>query len=241
MGRRSERLEKAKNTFENNYGVKVIVIEKDMSVRGKVAESLDKEIKSQDPQAIVVHVVNNAGFGSNGDFVKLDVETELNMIDLNVCSLVDMSHYFANQMMKWKQEEAHKSITPRITNIASVASFLYGPRMTTYYATKHFVSTFSISFAQEMKKHGISVTVVCPGAIDTEFFDRAKVVGRFLKETARCPVDHFVNEAYPQMINGELYTMNGGMNQALVTVVSVIDFLALRWNLALNGYIAQLE
>ena len=98
---------------------------------------------------IVDMLINNAGFGSFGDFTKLELERELNMIDLNIKSLVDLTYRFLIPMRERKQGS--------IINVASTAGFQAVPFMTTYAATKAFVLSFSEALWEENRPHGIKV------------------------------------------------------------------------------------
>lgn len=107
-------------------------------------------------------LINNAGFGSMGDFASLDLDRELNMIDLNVRSLVEMTHRFL-QPMRARKGGA-------IINVASTAGFQPVPYMTTYAATKAFVLSFSEALWAENRDYGIEVLALCPGVTETGFF-----------------------------------------------------------------------
>src|SRR5829696_6626671 len=107
-------------------------------------------------------LINNAGFGSMGEFVKLDLEHELDMIQLNVRSLVDLTHRFLGPMRERKRGT--------IINVASTAAFQAVPYMATYAATKAFVLSFSEAVAEENRAHGIHVMALCPGVTETNFF-----------------------------------------------------------------------
>jgi short-subunit dehydrogenase len=110
-------------------------------------------------------LVNNAGFGLLGDFDAGDLNRHLDMIQVNVTSLVELTGRLLPAMI----QRAHG----RIMNVASTASFQPGPGMAVYYATKAFVLSFSEAIAEETRRKGISVTVLCPGPTDTEFQSRA--------------------------------------------------------------------
>lgn len=112
-------------------------------------------------------LVNNAGFGSMGDFMKLDLARELEMIDLNVKSLVELSNRFLVPMRERRQGV--------IINVASTAGFQAVPFMATYAATKAFVLSFSEALREENRPYGIHVLALCPGVTDTNFFDAAKI------------------------------------------------------------------
>ena len=112
-------------------------------------------------------LINNAGFGSMGDFSTLDLDHELNMIDLNVRSLVELTHRFLVPMRERKRGS--------IINVASTAGFQAVPFMTTYAATKAFVLSFSEALAEENRPFGIKIMALCPGVTDTNFFEAAKI------------------------------------------------------------------
>lgn len=111
-------------------------------------------------------LVNNAGFGSMGEFSKLDLARELNMIDLNIKSLVELTQRFIEPMLERKQGT--------IINVASTAAFQPVPFMATYAATKAFVLSFSEALWEENRSHGIQVMALCPGVTDTNFFEAAR-------------------------------------------------------------------
>lgn len=112
-------------------------------------------------------LINNAGFGSMGEFASLDMERELNMIDLNIRSLVELTARFLAPMRERKRGA--------IINVASTAAFQPVPFMATYAATKAFVLSFSEALWEENRPHGIKVMALCPGVTDTNFFDAAKI------------------------------------------------------------------
>ncbi len=111
-------------------------------------------------------LINNAGFGSMGDFAKLDLARELNMIDLNIKSLVELTHLFLQPMLARKQGT--------IINVASTAAFQPVPFMATYAATKAFVLSFSEALWEENRTRGIQVMALCPGVTETNFFEAAR-------------------------------------------------------------------
>ena len=111
-------------------------------------------------------LVNNAGFGSFGDFAKLDLARQLNMIQLNVSALVELTHRFLLPMLQRRGGV--------IINVASTAAFQAVPFMATYAATKAFVLSFSEALWEENRQHGIHVMALCPGVTETNFFEAAR-------------------------------------------------------------------
>jgi uncharacterized protein len=112
-------------------------------------------------------LINNAGFGSMGDFAKLDLKQELDMIQLNVTALVELTYRFLIPMRERKRGT--------IINVASTAGFQAVPYMATYAATKAFVLSFSEALAEENKQHGIHVMALCPGVTETNFFQASGI------------------------------------------------------------------
>jgi short-subunit dehydrogenase len=112
-------------------------------------------------------LINNAGFGSMGEFVAQDLTRELNMIDLNVRSLVETTYRFL-QPMRARNSGA-------IINVASTAGFQPVPYMATYSATKAFVLSFSEALWEENRSFGIEVLALCPGVTETGFFSASHI------------------------------------------------------------------
>jgi short-subunit dehydrogenase len=126
---------------------------------------LFEETEKRDLQ--IDFLINNAGFGSMGDFAAFDVDRELNMIDLNVRSLVDLTHRFLQPMRERK--------SGTIMNVASTAGFQAVPFMATYAATKAFVLSFSEALWEENRPYGIEVMALCPGVTNTNFFEASRM------------------------------------------------------------------
>jgi short-subunit dehydrogenase len=106
-------------------------------------------------------LVNNAGFGDLGPFAAADLAKALGMIRVNVAALTELTGLFLPGMLARNRG--------RILNVGSVAGFQPGPLMATYYATKAFVNSFSEALHSELRGTGVSVTVLCPGPVATEF------------------------------------------------------------------------
>jgi short-subunit dehydrogenase len=110
-------------------------------------------------------LINNAGFGSMGDFTTQDIKRELGMIDLNIKSLVALTYLYLKPMRERKRGT--------ILNVASTAAFQGVPYMATYAATKAFVLSFSEALWDENRALGVHVMALCPGVTETNFFAAA--------------------------------------------------------------------
>ncbi|MCO7187505.1 MULTISPECIES: SDR family oxidoreductase [unclassified Pseudoalteromonas] len=158
VARSEGKLNTLKNELEQAYGVNACVITADLTD----PDSAQQIYTATRQQGIEVDIlINNAGFGGHGFFHERELQADLEMIQVNISSLVALTHLFVQDMT------ARKS--GRILNVSSTASFIPGPLQATYYATKAFVTSFSQALAEELKEQGISVTTLCPGAVATEF------------------------------------------------------------------------
>lgn len=159
--RREERL---KNLAES-LSVECVVIPADLS---KTEECLRFFELIQDKKIDIF--INNAGFGDCNSFLDGELEKELDMIDVNIKAM----HTLCKRMLQKMQKENHGYIL----NVASSAGLLpAGPYMATYYATKAYVSSLTQAIARELKEMDSKVYVgaLCPGPVDTEFYDVANV------------------------------------------------------------------
>ncbi len=112
----------------------------------------------------VEYVVNNAGFGLFGHAIELSRAEQLAMIAVNVRAMTDLSLRFSDHLIR------HRG---GILNVASIASFLPGPGMAVYYASKAYVLSFSEAMRRELAPRGVRVTALCPGPVPSEFQARA--------------------------------------------------------------------
>jgi uncharacterized protein len=157
-------------------------------------------------------LINNAGFGSMGDFAKLDLATELEIIDLNVKSLVELTHRFLGPMRERRQGT--------IINVASTAAFQGVPFMATYAASKAFVLSFSEALAEENRRHGIRVLALCPGVTDTNFFAASKI-DRPPMRTVQTP-EEVVSAALRGLARGKNVVISGWANWFVVEAERVV-------------------
>lgn len=150
-------------------------------------------------------LINNAGFGSFGDFSKADLARELNMIDLNVKSLVELTYRFLQPMRARKQGA--------IINVASTAAFQGVPFMTTYAATKAFVLSFSEALWEENRAFGIKIMALCPGVTETNFFEAAR--GEKPPARASQTPEEVVDTALRGLARGKSHIISGWVNRVM--------------------------
>lgn len=149
-------------------------------------------------------LINNAGFGSAGDFAKLDRTRELDMIDLNIRALVALTHRYLVQM----RERGRGTII----NVSSAAGFQPIPFMATYAATKAFVSSFSEAIAAENAPYAIEVLALCPGSTQTNFF-AASGITRPIQVKGQQTVEQVVDTAMRAVRAGRHKTVSGLANK----------------------------
>ena len=159
--RRLDRLEKLAKELSSAHDVNVQAIEADLAKTG-IAQSLFKAATQSSRQVTIL--VNNAGIGPFGRFVKGPLERHLETLTLNMHALTELSHRFCGHML----EHGKKSF---ITNIGSIASYQGASNFAVYAATKSYVRIFSEILGRELRETGISVTCVCPGGTYTEFME----------------------------------------------------------------------
>lgn len=160
VARDEKKLEEVKN--ELSQITKVEIISKDLSDEENCKE-IYKEVENVDL------LINNAGFGDCGNFTKTSLEKEINMIKTNIIAYHILTKLYLIDM-KAKNEG-------KILNVASIAGFMPGPLMATYYATKNYVVKLSEAIREELKKEKskVQISILCPGPVKTNFNKVANV------------------------------------------------------------------
>jgi len=157
-------------------------------------------------------LINNAGFGYSGKFLDSTMENYDEMINLNIVSLVHLTHLFLKDMVKNKQGG--------IMNISSLASFQPIPYFSIYAATKAFVTSFTLSLYEEYRKKNIQVLGVCPGYTKTNFNKRAHVndapaVGYLMSS------EQVVDQSLKAYSKGKFLIINGKINKLTKILTSI--------------------
>lgn len=208
IARSTDKLNEIKKDIEKNYGVKVYVLDGDLS-NEKVRLEIEKFAKKND--LFVNKLINNAGFGTRGDFTTVPYENHENLMDLNNKALVHLTYMFLPRMLK-----EHDG---KILNIASIASYLPGPHMVMYFASKAFVSNFSNGLMKECKKQGVTVTALYPSPTNTGFLARSHMNEKLFKNA---PSAKFVaTKGYKGMMKGKM-KVNPGAYPKFVNFFSKI-------------------
>ena len=157
-------------------------------------------------------LINNAGFGLFGEFSETDLDKEIEMINLNVIALHTLCKLYLKDFV-----EKDKG---RILNVASIAGFMPGPLMSTYYATKNYVLRLSEAIKEELKKSksNVSISVLCPGPVRTNFDNVANVKfslkGQDSKYVGRYAID--------KLLNNKFYIVPGFKIKCLRTISKIV-------------------
>lgn len=209
VARRKDRLDSLAKEISAARGVKVEVIAADLAdptTPGRIAE----EVKRRGLE--IEYLVNNAGFGTTGPFAESEPAKELEMVQVNIAALVELTRAFLPPMIR----RGHG----RVLNIGSTAGFQPGPFMAVYYASKAFVNSFTEALSYELKGTGVTATVSCPGATATEF---GAVAGndktRLFKMMRAMPAADVAREGFEAMLQGKPLVVHGLKNRILAASV----------------------
>ncbi|WP_204139173.1 SDR family oxidoreductase [Halomicronema sp. CCY15110] len=207
VARSQDKLQAIAEQLAATHGVTTTVMVQDLLAAGAAAQIFN-QLAQQDIQVDLL--VNNAGFGSYGEVADGDLPTYLNMIQLNVSVLVDLTH----RALQGMQQRRSGSIL----NISSIAAFQPMPYFAVYAATKSFVLSFSEALWYECQPYGIQVLGVCPGPTETQFFKTAEFPdGLASSEQSLAAPEVVVKEALQALEKGHSNVVTGGlMNQIIV-------------------------
>jgi len=203
--RRAAALEALKTEIEAAHRVSVTVIALDLGA----ADGAAKLYAALNGQRIDV-LINNAGFGGHGKFIERDLNDDLAMIQLNVDALIALCHMVGRDMAAQGGG--------KILNVSSTASYMPGPLQATYFATKAFVSSFSMALAEELRDRNVTVTALEPGYVETEFAARANLEGTSLVKNGATPRSA-AKYGYDAMRRGDLRAINDGQLRFLLNWV----------------------
>ena len=157
-------------------------------------------------------LINNAGFGAYGATWDVPLETELNMLDLNVRAVQILTKLFLRDFKKRN--------FGKILNVASSAGFLTGPLFSSYYASKNYVVRLSLAIAEELRreKSRVTISILCPGPVNTGFNDRAGVQFRVKALTPEA----VAKEAVFGLLTGKLLIIPGLMMRVGVAASKLV-------------------
>lgn len=207
VARSEDRLTTLADELKSRYNVAVDVVSCDLS-------TLDgaRTVVSALGGKPIDYLINNAGFGDFGAFIERDWEKLNEMVQLNITSLTRLTHLLLPHMVERG--------SGRILNVASTASFQPGPWMAVYYATKAYVLSFSDALSFELRKTGVSVTTLCPGATQSGFQALAEMENSKLVRGKNLPTSAEVAAfGYKKLLAGRGVVIHGLLNWFMVQSV----------------------
>lgn len=187
--RSEQKLKELAKDMEAHHGIKAHVLALDLSQQG-AAQELFQFTESIGVTADIL--INNAGFGLFGEFEGTNLQTELDMIQVNITALTELSKFFGRDMVVRGEG--------KILNVASTAAFQPGPLMAVYYATKAYVLSLSEALANEWQDRGVEVAALCPGATETGFSSTAELGQSKLFQSGVMKADKVVEEAVVSLL-----------------------------------------
>lgn len=211
-------LSKAAEELKNLGNIDVITISKDL-FHMEQADELYREIRGKNLTVDIL--VNNAGHGWYGKFEETELEMELSLIHLNICSLVILTKHFLKDMVAQG--------SGKILNTSSIASKFPGPWQSVYHGTKAFVQSFTEALRAEVKEHGIVVTALLPGPTDTDFFNKAGMeVSKVYEQDKLADPADVAKAGYDALMSDKDMVVPGLKNkmQAAQTAVTPDEMLA---------------
>lgn len=212
VARSIEKLMDMAVSLSQKYKVKVHYYQADLTSENERIDLLAKLVENSFSITILV---NNAGFGDAGLFVETNWLKTNRMIQLNVAALTHLTRELLPSMIR--------NGSGRILNVASIAGFMPGPLMSVYYATKSYVISFSEALNEELKGTGVRVTALCPGPVETNFFNYAGAsnakINKIMQPASAKSVALY---GYKSMMKGKTRAIHGLLNKVMVFFVNFI-------------------
>ncbi|WP_426347981.1 SDR family NAD(P)-dependent oxidoreductase [Alloiococcus sp. CFN-8] len=205
VARKEKELYELRSSLMKQYDIQVEVIIKDLAAPNAPKEIythiMNREIK-------VDTLINNAGVGSFGPFSKISLEKDMNLIDVNIRALTELTKLFLPELLKREKG--------RILNVASTAGFMPGPYMATYYASKAYVISFTEALASELKGTAVTVSVLCPGPTKTGFQAKAEMKKSDFVTLGVMEAKAVALCGFNGMLKGKTIIIPGALNKLLV-------------------------
>lgn len=211
VARSSERLLEVSDEFQD-LGVDVLLLDKDL-FQPTAAREIHDELKLQ---GIDIHVlINNAAQGQRGKFSEVTLERHLDLLQLNITSLVTLTKLFLDDMVKRNEG--------KILNVASVVSKTPAPEFSVYAASKAFVLSFSEALAKELADTNVTVTALLPGRTDTDFFIKADMTDtKEFQDHELADPAVVARDGYKALMSGDNRVVSGTKNKILVGMMNTM-------------------
>jgi short-subunit dehydrogenase len=212
VARNQERLQEITDELKQQFSVEITPLVKDLFKREAAREIFDK---TQEMGITVNVLVNDAGQGEWGKFLDTDLQRELDIIQLNISSLVSLTKFYLKDMVNRNEG--------KILQLGSEAGKTPIPLFAVYAATKAFVLSFSAALANELKDTNITITALLPGATDTDFFHKASMEdSKTYREEKLLPPEQVAKDGYEALMKGESKIISGAKTKMHVFMADVL-------------------
>lgn len=217
LARNKEALESLAAELRRDFKIRVMVLTADLSLPETPKFILDQ----LNGEGVAVDVlVNNAGFGLMGEFEKLPLARQLEMLQVNITALTALTGLFLPGMIQRRRGG--------VLNVGSTAGFQPGPNMGVYYATKAYVLSFTEALAEELSGSGLKVSVLCPGPTESNFWKVARGGKARKLQIPKMSGRSVAVYGYQAFRRGKFVAVSGRMNKLLTLLVRIMPRIFVR-------------
>jgi hypothetical protein len=214
VARNREAMETLAEELRCKNKIEIIILAADLSL-SETPRRIFSELSAQKISVDVL--VNNAGFGAHGAFLEMSLPRQLEMLQVNIAALTELTGLFLPGMLQRKRGG--------ILNVGSVAGFLPGPGMAVYYATKAFVLSFTEALSEELLGAGLSISVLCPGPTESNFGNVARGGKVRQMKTPKMSAEAVAQYGHRAFRNGKVIAIPGAQNKFFI----FLNRFAPRW------------
>lgn len=217
VARSGEKLREVAADLTQSFMIEALTVEKDL-FKPSAAEEIYAELRAKNITIDVL--VNDAGQGEHGNFLEYDLARDMEMIQLNITSLVSLTKLFLREMVARNEG--------KILQVASLLGKYPTPLMSVYAATKAFVLIFTEGLIQELKGTNVTLTTLMPGASDTDFFHKAggEDSKTYREEKLSDPAD-VAQDGFDALMKGESRVVSGLKNKMYAAMTNLMPDSAL--------------
>lgn len=213
VSRNKDKLDQIRKDLKEKYQVKIWIFAHDLSNTDTLPELVD-EIDNLGLEINIL--INNAGLGDYGKYTETSPGKEMEMLNLNILALSYLTKVFYRRMV-------HAG-NGRILNLSSIAGFMPGPYMSVYYATKAYVQSFTEALAEEARGTGVTLTALCPGPTESNFFANASVtkISRIKMLMSYPTAEEVAKYGFKAMMKGKTVAIHGIKNKVTVFMINFV-------------------
>lgn len=216
VARNEKRLQEVTDELKNGYRVEVTPHAKDLFVPGAAREIYEETRRMG---VTVTVLVNDAGQGQWGPFLETELQRDLDIIQLNIVSLVSLTKYFVQDMVTRNEG--------RILQLGSEAGTTPMPLLAVYAATKAFVLSFTAALANELRGTDVTVTALIPGATDTDFFHKAQQEDTVTyRDNELASPAAVAKDGYEALMRGESRVISGAKTKQHIFMSDMLGTIA---------------